>query len=157
MTVRSAIIVAAAVLGASPLAAQNFSKLGFMAGCWQATTGKEQTVEENWTTPSDNLMLGVARYFTRKQAVSYEFTVIERTDTATYVISIPKGQAPDTFRLKMLVDEAASWERPGSTFPGLIMYRRASDGSLIVRFEAPPGSADPSVEVRMLRSKCPAG
>jgi hypothetical protein len=148
-------IVAAAMLGANPLAAQNLSKLGFMAGCWQGTTGKEQTVEENWTTPSDHLMLGAARYFAKKQAVSYEFTVIERTDTVTYVISMPKGQAPDTFRLKMLVDEAASWERPGGTFPGLIMYRRASDGSLIVRLEAPPGSADPSVEVRMLRVKCP--
>jgi hypothetical protein len=157
MTARSAIIVVAAVLGASPLAAQNFSKLGFMAGCWQGTTGKEQTVEENWTTPSDHLMLGVARYFTKKQAVSYEFTVIERTDTASYVISMPKDQPPDTFRLKMLVDEAASWERTGSTFPGRIMYRRASDGSLIVRLEAPPGSAEPSVEVRMLRGKCPSG
>jgi hypothetical protein len=152
---RSVILGALLVLGTGPLAAQNLSKLHFMAGCWQGTTGKDQTVEENWTTPSDNLMLAVARYFKGKQATSYEFTVIERTDTATWVISMPKGEKPDTFRLKMLVDEVASWERGGDTFPGLIMYRLVSNGALIVRLEAPPALAQPSVEVRMTRVKCP--
>jgi hypothetical protein len=152
---RSIIIAAALALGAAPLAAQNLSKLSFMAGCWQGTTGKDQTVEENWTTPSDNLMLAAARYFKGKQATSWEFTVIERTDTATWVISMPKGEKPDSFRLKTLASEVASWERAGDTFPGLIMYRLVSNGSLIVRLEAPPTVAQPSVEVRMTRVKCP--
>lgn len=154
---RRVTLLTALLAMAGPLAAQSLSRLEFMSGCWEGTLGKDQTVEENWTTPTDNLMLGVARYFKAKQATSYEFTAIERTDSVTYVISMPKGEKPDTFRLKTLANEVAAWEREGDTFPGRIMYRLVSNGSLIVRLEAPPAVAQPSVEVRMTRVKCPTG
>jgi hypothetical protein len=145
-------------LAVTPVAGQNLSKLQFMAGCWQGQTGKDNVVEESWNAPSDQLMTAMARYFTRGKATSWEFTVIERTDSlGVLYISMPKGEQPDTFRLNVLADEVASFERGGSEFPGIIMYRRTSDGSNIVRLAPPPGLSDPAIEIRMERIKCPGG
>lgn len=142
--------------GASPAAAQKLNKLQFMSGCWEGKTGKDNMVEESWNVPSDDMMTAMARYFTKGKATSWEFTVIERTDSLGILyISMPKAQKPDTFYLNVLADEVASFERRGTEFPGIIMYRRTSDGSNIVRLSPPPGLSDPSIEVRMERIKCP--
>jgi hypothetical protein len=142
--------------GVSPAAAQKLSKLQFMSGCWEARLGKDQTVEEYWNVPSDDLMTAMARTFTKDKPPTWEFTAIERTDSlGVLFISMPKGQTPDTFYLNVLSDEVASFERRGQEFPGIIMYRRTSDGSNIIRFSPAPGLSDPSMEVRMERIKCP--
>jgi hypothetical protein len=102
------------------------------------------------------MMLGMARYLTKKKATSYEFTAVEKGDSAVTWVSMPKGQPPDTFYLSRLQDEIMAVTRPGEEFPGTIMYRLTSDGQLIVRFEAPAGIQQPSVEIRMTRIKLPA-
>jgi hypothetical protein len=143
-------------LVASPAAAQDFKKFGFMVGCWEGISGKDQVVQECWTPLTENMMLGMARYLTKKKATSYEFTAVEKGDSAVTWVSMPKGQPPDTFYLSRLQDEIMAVSRPGEEFPGTIMYRLTSDGQLIVRFEAPPGIQQPSVEIRMTRIKLPA-
>ena len=144
------------LLAASPLAAQDFKKFDFMVGCWQGKTGKDQVVQECWTPLADNMMLGMARYLTKDKATSYEFTAVEKSDSGVTWVSMPKGQKPDTFRVARLQDEIMSVTREGEDFPGTIMYRRTSDGQLIVRLEAPPGVQQESVEIKMTRIKLPA-
>ncbi|HSR15824.1 MAG TPA: DUF6265 family protein [Gemmatimonadales bacterium] len=143
---------------AGPAAAQNLKKLEFMSGCWEGRTGKDDLVEESWTAPSEHLMTAMARYFSKGKATSWEFTVIQRTDSlGVLYISMPRGEQPDTFRLNVLADEVASFERRGAEFPAIIMYRRTSDGSNIVRLAPPPQLSDPAIEIRMARVKCPEG
>ena len=145
-------------LAASPLAAQkieNYKKLEFMAGCWHAETGKDQTAEEMWSAPSETLMLGFTRYFNKDKIINWDFNYVEKVDSAVYLILGPHGEVPDTFRLKILNDEVASWSRTGTEFPGTVMYRKASNGDLIGRLEPPPGVEAASVEVRFERAKCP--
>jgi hypothetical protein len=134
--------------------AQDFGKLKFMAGCWQGLLGPDKVVEEIWTAPAENLMLATTRTLEKKRATSWEFTALERAEGTVFYISTPNGEVPDTFRLKFLVDEAATWERAGTEFPNRIMYRLASDGSLIVRLESEDAS-QAGFELRMRRLKCP--
>ena len=146
------------VAATSPLAAQrveNYRKLEFMSGCWHAQTGKDQTVEEVWSMPTETIMLGFTRYFTREKATNWDFNYIIKADSSVYLILGPHGEVPDTFRIKSLTDEVASWQREGTEFPGTVMYRKASDGDLIGRLEPPPGVEQTSVEVRFERVKCP--
>ena len=153
-----ALLLILILAGISPLAAQkveNYRKLEFMAGCWHAETGKDQTVEELWSMPTESLMLGFTRYFNKEKPTNFDFNYIIRADTAVYLILGPHGQAPDTFRIRTLTDEVAAWQREGTRFPGTVMYRKASDGDLIGRLEPPPGGDQASVEVRFTRSKCP--
>ncbi len=142
----------------APAAAQkveNYKKLDFMAGCWHAVVGKDQTVEEVWSAPTETIMLGYTRYFTKEKPTNWDFNYIQKADSTVYLVLGPHGETPDTFRLKILSDEVASWQRSGTEFPGVVMYRKASDGDLIGRLEAPPGVTQTSVEVRFVRRKCP--
>lgn len=152
---RCALLAAAALLGATPLRAQDFNRMEFMVGCWEGKTGKDDIVQECWTPLAENMMLGMARYLTKGKATSYEFTAVEKGDTSTTWVSMPKGQVPDTFRLRRLAEEVLVVGREGDEFPGSIMYRRTSDGNLIVRLEPPPGVQQESVEIRMTRVRLP--
>ena len=144
--------------GTSSLAAQkveNYKKLDFMAGCWHAQTGKDNTVEEVWSMPTETIMLGYTRYFTKDKPTNWDFNYIVKAESTVYLILGPHGEVPDTFHLKVLNDEVASWSRTGTEFPGTVMYRKASNGDLIGRLEPPPGVEQTSVEVRFERMKCP--
>jgi hypothetical protein len=144
--------------GTAPLAAQrveNYRKLEFMAGCWHAQTGQDNTVEEVWSMPTETIMLGFTRYFTREKPTQWDFNYIIKADSSVYLILGPHGEVPDTFRIRSLTDEVAAWSRTGTEFPGTVMYRKASNGDLIGRLEPAPGVEGTSVEVRFERAKCP--
>jgi hypothetical protein len=166
------IALAVACLAATPLVAQggekpkeapkaekkkepkpiDISKLRFISGCWRGRLDKDQMVEENWTSPSQNLFLATTRYLDKNNyATGYEFTRIQATDSSVVFAASSNGKPEDVYTMKTLVDEYVLFENPKKTFPQRIMYRMSSDGSLIPRNE---GDA-PSIELRMLRVKCP--
>jgi len=155
---RTAPLLIPLLLTAAPLAAQkieDYKKLDFMAGCWHAATGKDQTVEEVWSQPTETDMLGWTRYFTKGKPTNWDFNYIQKADTTVYLILGPHGAIPDPFHLGVLNDEVAAWHREGTRFPGVVMYRQASNGDLIGRLEAPAGMDQASVEVRFERARCP--
>lgn len=170
MRITGLIAVAGALL-AAPLAAQtpvsapdtskpkahqppriDISKLKFMTGCWAGEIDKDNTVEETWSTMSDNLLLSTTRYLTKKGfATGYEFSRIQLTDSGVVFAASSNGKPEDVYMMKTLVDEYVLFENPKKAFPQRIMYRLASDGALIPRNEGD----GPSVEVRFKRIKCP--
>lgn len=153
-----AILIAGGVESAS--AQQfDFKKLKFMSGCWSARLAKDQTVEENWTSISENMMLATTRYFEKKRATNYEFTRIEKTDSGVVWSSISRDRSePSLYRMTQLGDEVATWENPAEEFPQRIMYRMASDGALLVRNDRLGEEYDPrNLEVRFERVPCPGG
>ncbi len=134
----------------------DFKKLKFMSGCWAAPFGdKDQAVEENWSSMSDNLLLATTRYLTKKEATSYEFTRIERSDSGIAYISIGADGNSNRYTLTQLSDEFAVWENRVQDFPQRIMYRLASDGALIARNDKIEEYDPRNVEVRLLSVECP--
>ena len=130
----------------------DFDKFKFMEGCWAAQTGKDNTVEENWTSPAENLLLATTRYLTKKRATGYEFTRIQWMDSMVVFAASSDGKPEDIYPLKTLADEYVLFENPTKKgFPQRIMYRLASDGALIPRNEGD----GPSIELRFQRVKCP--
>jgi hypothetical protein len=127
-------------------------KLKFIAGCWQGQIGPDALVEEIWTNPSDNLMTSTTRYLTKNRATSFEFSKIESKDSTMIFAASSEGRPFDEYQLKSLVDEYVVFENLKKTFPQRIIYRLASDGSLIPRNE---GEGQTSVEVRFRKVKCP--
>lgn len=129
----------------------DISKLKFISGCWRAPLDKDILVEENWSSPSENLFLATTRYLKKEHATGFEFSRIEVTDTGVVFSASSDGKPFDNYLMKTLVDEYVMFENPAKSFPQRIIYRMASDGVLIPRNE---GDA-PSVELRMQRVKCP--
>lgn len=151
-----ALLVGSAGAGAAPLARQaSLHDLAFMAGCWRSAPDERGTViEEHYTGPSDNLMLGTTRYLREGAAVSFEFTRISVDDEGMSLRPYPNGR-PSTavFRLTALEEGVATFEAPEHDFPRRIRYRLESDGALVARID--DGSDDgQAAEWRMSSAPC---
>lgn len=154
------LIVAAAVLLslATPVRAQSLDNLAFMAGCWEgeyASGDGPGVIEEHYTSPSANLMLGTTRYLADGEATFFELTRIERTADGVVLTPYPGGaQSEHGFRLVRAGGGEATFEAPEHDFPKRILYRIGEDGSLTARIDAGEGS-ERSREWTMRRVACP--
>ena len=142
----------AAAMSAQPAATT--ADLAFMAGCWRGPSGGGAAIEEYYTAPAENLMLGVSRYTKGGRVTDYEFSTIAREGTEIVLTPRPSGQQPAPFRLTRLDSNGAVWENPEHDFPTLIAYRRGSADSLIARIEGPGRDGKRSIEWRMGRATC---
>ncbi|MFN2432365.1 MAG: DUF6265 family protein [Gemmatimonadota bacterium] len=134
-------------------------QLGFMAGCWEGlfeVAGQAGVIEEHYTSPSTNLMLGTTRYLVEGAATGFEFSRIERTGTEIVLTPYPRGVASaHGFRLTQAGDDEAVFEAPRHDFPKRIHYRREPGGALVARIDGGQGS-EKSAEWRMTPAACSA-
>lgn len=146
-----------AVLAAAPLAAQEpvsgVLGLGFMTGCWQGRTASGSIIEEHYTTPSMNLMLGTTRYLRDGGTRSFEFAVISMTGDLTQLTPHPRGTASVPFREGQRTARSIGWENPAHDFPQRIRYERISEDSLVATIELMDGSR--ATGYRMGKVACP--
>jgi hypothetical protein len=155
-----AVIVVLPLLTGAPAAAPpdpappSLADLAFMAGCWRGPSGEGATIEEYYTAPADNLILGLSRYTKGNRVTSYEFATIAREGAEIVFTPRPSGQEPVPFRLTRLDSAGAVWENSTHDFPTLIAYRRGSGDSLIARIEGPGKDGKRSVEWRMGHAAC---
>ncbi len=131
--------------------------LAFMSGCWLGPAGEETAIEEFYSSPSDNLMVGTTRYLRNGKTVMFEFAQITVDSTGIVLLPYPRGRASaDAFRLTTLEDGHAIFEAPEHDFPKRIIYRREGADVRIARIDGGEGSAKVQ-EWRMERVACPAG
>ena len=129
--------------------------LGFMAGCWRGAVERGTVIDEYYTPPSENLILGVSRYTKSGRVTSYEFTTIAaRGDSDLVLTPRPSGQSPADFSLTKLQPGMAVWSNPKHDFPQVISYRRMGSDSLAARIEGPGPSGTQSSEWRMGKVPC---
>jgi hypothetical protein len=129
--------------------------LRFMAGCWRGASGGGAVIDEYYTPPSDNLMLGVSRYTKGGRVTTYEFsTIAARGDSDLVLTPRPEGQQPADFNLSRMEPGLAVWSNPRHDFPQVISYRRLGDDSLVARIEGPGPGGIKSSEWKMGRVAC---
>jgi hypothetical protein len=155
------IVVAVAICAglASHAAAQTADRptldgLAFMAGCWRTAGEGDGGLEEFYTTPSENLILGVSRFLRGGRAVQFEFSRITADSAGIVLLPHPGGRPSEhPFRLTSLTPGQALFEAPEHDFPRRIRYTRAADGSLTARIDG--GASDTRAqEWRMLPFAC---
>jgi hypothetical protein len=136
-----------------PLA--NISELGFMAGCWRGPSSGGAVIDEYYTAPSENMLLGVSRYTKDGRVVNFEFTTVTaQGDTNLLFTARPSGQEPGDFNLTALKPGHVVWSNPRHDFPQVITYRRVGADSLVARIEGPGESGTRSMEWRMKKVRC---
>src|SRR5688572_5369243 len=104
------VLLFAAVVGHAPATPSTpargrpkLADLGFMAGCWRGASGDGGTIEEYYTPPTENLILGLSRYLRQGRVTSFEFTTIAaRGDSDLVLTPRPSGQTPADFNLTKL-------------------------------------------------------
>jgi hypothetical protein len=133
----------------------SLADLGFMAGCWRGASDGGGVIDEYYTPPSENLILGVSRYTRGGRVTSYEFaTITARGDSDLVLTPRPVGQSPADFSLTKLEPGMAVWSNPKHDFPQVIGYRRLGSDSLAARIEGPGPGGPRSSEWRMGKVPC---
>jgi hypothetical protein len=158
MSLRALIAVSLSLLAGAAMAWQAppgpLEPLRFMAGCWRGPAGPDRVIEEHYTAPSANLILGMTRYLRHGRATGYEFSTISWEDSVIVLTPRPEGQQPVPFRLTGLDSKSAAWENSRHDFPTRIAYRRLPGDTLVARIEGPGAGGTRAQEWRMVRAAC---
>jgi len=100
---------------------QDLSQLAWIAGTWAGTQGQIE-MEEHWTPPKGNVMLGLHRDVAGTRTVSFEFLRIEKTPEGIVYFAQPQGRPPTPFRLVESSQTRAVFENKSHDFPQRILY-----------------------------------
>lgn len=112
----------AASVGAHAQAKPAIDSLKWMTGSWTGTVGGV-AMEEHWTAPSGNAMVGMHRDVGKGRMLSFEFLRIEQQGDQIVYLSMPKGRSPATpFPMKEMSDGRVVFENPTHDFPQRIIY-----------------------------------
>ena len=96
--------------------------LSWMAGSW---TGESRGIqmEEHWTAPKGNSMVGIHRDTGKGRTLLFEFLRIEQQGDQIVYLSMPNGRSPATpFPLKEVSSTRVVFENPAHDFPQRIIY-----------------------------------
>jgi hypothetical protein len=118
-----ALSVLAAVLGRGAQAPKpSMNDLAWLAGSWTGSEGGID-MEEHWTAPKGNSMIGVHRDVGKGRTLSFEFLRIEQQAAQVVYLSMPNGRSPATaFPLKESSAGRVVFENPTHDFPQRIIY-----------------------------------
>ena len=110
--------VSAAAQGTKP----TLDDLSWLAGSWSGESGGI-LMEEHWTAPKGNSMVGMHRDVGKGRTMLFEFLRIEQRGDQIVYLSMPNGRSPATpFPLKELSGNRVVFENPAHDFPQRIIY-----------------------------------
>ena len=112
--------------GAGRAQGTGLARVAWLEGCWEMSAAG-RTVEERWTPPRGDSMLGVSRTIRDGKLVEYEFIVLRREGDRLAYVAHPSGQKPATFLSTRIDASELVFENPSHDFPKAIGYRIAGD------------------------------
>jgi Domain of unknown function (DUF6265) len=122
---KTLIALAAAVVflgGARQSAKPTLNDLGWLAGSWSGSA-RGIEMEEHWTAPKGNSMIGLHRDVAKGRTMLFEFLRIEQQGDQIVYLSMPNGRSPATpFPLKEVSGSRVMFENPAHDFPQRIIY-----------------------------------
>ena len=115
--------VVATLLGrAAEPAKATLNDLAWMAGSWSGSA-RGIEMEEHWTAPKGDSMIGIHRDVGKGKTMSFEFLRIEQQGDQIVYLSMPNGRSPATpFPLKDASANRVVFENPKHDFPQRIIY-----------------------------------
>jgi hypothetical protein len=124
MNMTRAALFSVLVLLAASATAADLPK--WMAGSWKSVAGPTK-MEEHWTTPDGDVMLGIHRDVRTGGKTSFEFLRIERKEGQLVYLAMPGGRPATPFPLKTITETRVVFENPQHDFPQRIIYWREGE------------------------------
>ena len=109
--------------GRTGQAKPTLDSLAWMAGSWTGSTPRGIEMEEHWTAPKGNSMIGIHRDVGKGRTLLFEFLRIQQQGDQIVYLSMPNGRSPATpFPLKEVSGTRVVFENPAHDFPQRIIY-----------------------------------
>lgn len=140
---------------AVPASAQEaeLSMFAWLAGTWEMTQG-QRVVEELWTPPTSNAMIGMSRTVVGGRTAEFEFLRIEKRGADVFYVPQPNGRPPVSFKLTSSADGRYVFENTsGEDRVNKIEYRREGEDGLYARVEGARDGKPFALEFRYRRRK----
>ena len=120
--------------------------LAWMAGEWKMTRGGA-CIEEQWTAPASDMLIGMSRTVKDGRTTSFEFMRIVSRADGVFFVAQPGGRPPVDFKLASDSGAEVVFVNPGhADHLKRIIYRRSGAGQLTARIEGEDGGKPFSVE-----------
>ena len=140
------VLVSALVLLAAGLPPQQataptmaLTSLAWMAGSWEMTRGGA-CIEERWTRPAGDTLIGMSRTVAGGMTRSFEFMRIESRSDGVFFVAQPGGRPPVDFRMASNSGSEIVFLNPGhADHLKRIIYRRSGENELTARIEGEDG------------------
>jgi hypothetical protein len=140
-----------AMFGVSGQAADvSLSTLTWLTGDWRLATGN-RTIEEHWTAPTANALIGMSRTVRDDRMVAFEFIRIEQREKDIFYVAQPNGRPPTDFKLSSAVDGELVFEGDGRDRVKRITYRRQGPNGLYALVEGEERGKPFQLEYRYTR------
>jgi hypothetical protein len=157
------VLVSALVLLAAGLPPQqptappvSLTSLAWMAGSWEMTRGGA-CIEERWTRPASDTLIGMSRTVAGGQTRSFEFMRIESRSDGVFFVAQPGGRPPVDFRMASNSGSEIVFLNPGhADHLKRIVYRRSGVNELTARIEGEDGGKPFAVDY-VYRASATAG
>ena len=109
--------------GAAQSPKPTLDSLAWMAGSWTGVDRRGVAMEEHWTAPKGNSMIGIHRDAGKGRTLLFEFLRIEQQGDQIVYLSMPNGRSPATpFPLKEVSGTRVVFENLTHDFPQRIIY-----------------------------------
>lgn len=132
---------------------KDLSTFSWLAGAWDSRDGA-RTVEEIWTSPTANSMIGMSRTIADGKTIEFEFLRIEKRDGELFYVPQPNGRPPIAFRLTSSDGRKFVFENTsGEDRVNRIEYRRDGDDGVVARVEGTRDGKPFALEYRYRRRK----
>jgi len=125
----------------------SLERFAWLEGRWRGRAN-DVDIEEYWTAPSSNLMVGVHREVGPDNTPFFEYLRITKTKDGVIYWASPRGGAATPFQLSELEPGRAVIANPDHDFPQRIEYRLDDDGLLHAKISGERGGEPASHEWR---------
>ncbi len=140
---------------AMPAAAQEreVQLFAWLTGTWEMSQGARH-VEEVWSTPTANAMIGTSRTIADNRTTEFEFLRLEKRGADLFYVPQPGGRPPVAFKLTSADGGRFIFENTtGEDRVSRIEYRREGDDGLLARVEGAQDGKPFTLEYRYRRRK----
>lgn len=130
------------------------NQLTWLSGCWQASA-HSRVIEEHWTAPRGNSMLGMNRTIRDGTLVGYELVIIRQGNEGVVFEAHPSGQTSAYFLALALSDTLLVFENPEHDFPQRISYAPHGADSLMAWVQGVTDGVEHRIDFAYERMACP--
>jgi len=132
---------------------RDLSAFAWLSGTWEMTQGP-RVVEEQWTAPTANAMIGMSRTVVGDRTAEFEFLRLEKRGDDIFYVPQPGGRPPVSFKLTSSEGGRFVFENnSGEDRVNRIEYRREGEDALYARVEGARDGKPFALEFRYRRRK----
>jgi hypothetical protein len=141
----AALLILTPALQAQAPAASDVQRLAWMEGRWSGTKDGI-TIEEHWTSPAGDALLGMNKTVKGGRMVEFESLRIAGTKDGIAYLASPQGAPATPFKLVEVGDNKVVFENKEHDFPQRILYWLDESGAMHARIEGPRGGKTVGME-----------